>query len=106
MKIRLTYKDETYILEFTRRSVQTMEKQGFKIDGLDEAPISTCSDLFAGAFLANHRLVKRSLIDEIFEAQNAKGALLKKLTEMYMETYSFLADTAEDTADNPTWTIA
>lgn len=105
MKITLTYGNTPYTLEFTRRTVRDMEKLGFKLKSLsfDETPLCAMYDLFAGAFLANHRMVKRSTIEEIFDAQNDKMGLISALTEMYADTYQSMSDNGANT-ENPTWT--
>ena len=58
-QLRFTYKDKEYCLEFTRRSVETMERNGFIANDIREKPMTTLPALFAGAFLANHRFVSR-----------------------------------------------
>ncbi|MCM1545286.1 MAG: DUF5055 domain-containing protein, partial [Ruminococcus sp.] len=54
-----------YLLEFTRKSVKTMERQGFRIDEIDSKPMTVLPALFAGAFLAHHKFVKPAVSDEI-----------------------------------------
>ena len=42
-------------------------------------------DLFAGAFLANHRFVDRKVIDAIFGQMTDKRQLVDTLAKMYNE---------------------
>lgn len=66
----LTIKDpvsgESYTLEYTRKTVEIMEKQGFIADDVDRKPMTMLPALFAGAFLAHHRWVKKDVIDRIY----------------------------------------
>ena len=65
-QLSFTYKDNEYCLEYTRKSVEQMERKGFKVSDIMEKPITTLPTLFAGAFLAHHRNIKPEVIDEIF----------------------------------------
>lgn len=104
-QLNFTYKDTDYCLEFTRRTVQQMEKNGFVISELSDKPLTTLPALFAGAFLANHRFVRQTLIDEIYAAMTDKLALINKLAEMYNEPIAALtADPEEGSEGNVTWT--
>ena len=102
--VEISYKGEKYRLEFTRRSVQIMEQNGFKISELHEKPISTLPELFRGAFYANHRFVKDELIDEIFDSLPQKGELLGKLIELYqMPIRALIDDPDEENEGNASW---
>ena len=65
----LTIKDpvsgENYTLEYTRKSVEIMEKQGFVAEEVDRKPMTMLPALFAGAFIARHRFVKKEVIDRL-----------------------------------------
>lgn len=56
----------TYTLEYTRKTVEMMEKQGFIAADVEKKPMTLLPALFAGAFLAHHRFVKRDVIDNIY----------------------------------------
>ncbi len=106
--ITIEYNDTSYTLEFTRRSVAFMEKNGFRLDDLKEAPVYTTTELFAGAFVARHRALKRDLIDKIYDAQRQKKKLLEALIDMYLETVDVLNDEEndeEDEEETPTWRV-
>ena len=75
----------TYTLEYTRKSVEMMEKQGFIADDVEKKPMTMLPALFAGAFLAHHRFVKREIIDNIYKKLTHKDKLIEKLVEMYNE---------------------
>lgn len=104
--LKFSYNDKDYTLEFTRETVKIMERAGFVADDLFVRPMTLLPDLFAGAFLANHRNVKRSQIDEIFNAMTDKSELISKLVEMYREPLLTLTDDPEDGAGNVRWTAS
>lgn len=101
--ITLSYNGEDYTLEYTRKSIETMEKRGFNIREVASKPMSTLPDLFAGAFLAHHRWVKQDVIDSIFERIPNKEDFLEKLTEMYSEPVEVLFSEPESTEGNASW---
>ena len=101
--ITFKYKDVPYILEFTRNSVATMEKQGFNINEIGSKPMSSLPLLFAGAFLTHHKFVKRQLIDEIFDHISDKQNLVTKLAEMYAETIESLMEEPTESEGNVNW---
>ena len=81
-QIRYTYDGVDYTLEFTRKSVETMERNGFVITEVFEKPMTLLPTLLAGAFLAHHRSTKREVIDKIYESMPNKQELITKLAEM------------------------
>ena len=54
----IKYNDKEYTLEYTRKSIELMERRGFKISDIQDKPVTTLTALFAGAFLAHHKFVK------------------------------------------------
>lgn len=48
----------TYTLEFTRKTIELMEKNGFVAADMERKPMTLLPALFAGAFLAHHRFEK------------------------------------------------
>lgn len=105
-QLRFTYQDKDYCLEFTRRSVETMEKNGFVASDISEKPMTVLPALFAGAFLANHQFVKKSIVDEIFSKMTNKSELIGKLSEMYNEPIMALVDEPEESEGNVDWTAS
>lgn len=85
----------TYTLEYTRKSVEMMEKGGFVADDIQRKPMTMLPALFAGAFLAHHRFVKRDVIDSIYARLNHKDELISALGEMYNEPLRSLLDEPE-----------
>ena len=102
-KINLTYEKKEYILEYNRQSVKTMESQGFVLEDLTKKPMNMIPMLFQGAFIKNHRGIKRNLMDEIFEEIGDKTALMEALMEMYAETLGSLTDGSGE--GNATWAM-
>ena len=60
-KITFTYGGKVYVLEYTRKSVEEMERRGFVAEDVLTKPLTVLPELFAGAFIANHRFTKRKL---------------------------------------------
>ena len=87
----------TYTLEYTRKSVEMMEKSGFVADDVERKPMTLLPALFAGAFLAHHRFVKRDVIDSIYARMTHKDELIAALVEMYNEPLLSLLDEPEQT---------
>ncbi len=102
-QIIFEYNGKEYTLEFTRKSIELMERQGFVASDITEKPMTTLPALFAGAFLAHHRYVKREVIDEIFAKMTNKQELLSKLAEMYNEPLEALMEEPEPDEGNVAW---
>lgn len=91
-----------YTLEYNRRSVERMEKSGFKMDA--DYPATMIKQLFQGAFLVNHKGMTPDRIQEIWDAQTSKTELLTELTRLYMKPVNDLMDDPEGKTDEtPTW---
>ena len=98
------YKGTEYTLEFTRKSVEQMEREGFVADDIRTKPMTMLPTLFAGAFKAHHRFVKPEVINEIFSKMTNKGDLIGRLAEMYNEPIMALIDEPAESSENLTWT--
>ena len=58
----LTVKDKygnPYTLEYTRKSVEILERRGFKVSDIKDYPVINLPTLFEGAFLAHHKQIKK-----------------------------------------------
>lgn len=102
-QITFSYDGKDYTLEFTRRTVRQLEGNGFNVDNIVDRPLSVCTELFAGAFLANHRATPKATIEEIFAAMPNKEELIQKLAEMYAEPVNALLAEPEDGEKNVSW---
>lgn len=103
-QLKFTFEGKDYTLEFTRKTVEQMERNGFVADAITEKPMSTLPTLFAGAFLANHRFERKEVVDKIFDTMSNKGELIAKLVEMYNDTFLTLLD--EPAEGNVEWTTS
>lgn len=103
-QLNFTFNDKEYTLEFTRRTVAEMERNGFIVTKMDEKPMNMLPALFEGAFLAHHRATPKKTIDEIFDHMPDKQTLVSKLAEMYSEPIASLLDEPEDVKGNVVWT--
>lgn len=101
--IILEHEGQEYTLEFTRRTVAEMEQSGFKISDITEKPVSVLPELFAGAFKAHHRLLKRSAIDEIYDTIGDKQDFIVKLAEMYTEPIETLMGEGKNRSWKASW---
>ena len=103
-QLSFTYQDKEYCLEYTRKSVEQMEKRGFVASDITTKPMTTLPALFAGAFIANHRFVKEEIVNEIFAKMKNKDNLIEKLAEMYNEPIMALVDEPVEAEGNVEWT--
>lgn len=99
-----TVEGKEYTLEFTRRTVQEMERKGFIASDITDKPMTTLPALFAGAFLANHRFVKPEVIENIYNKLTKKQELIGKLAEMYNEPILALVEEPAEDKGNVDWT--
>ena len=102
--LTFTFEGNDYTLEFTRETTQQLERQGFNSDELMQKSQLRIPELFAGAFLAHHRYLRRNEIDRIYKAMPNKPELLTRLIEMYREPYETLLADPEPGEGNVTWT--
>ena len=105
-QLRFTYQNKEYVLEYTRRSVEMMEKKGFVASDIETKPVTVLPALFAGAFLAHHRFEKPDVIDAIYAKMTNKQELIGKLAEMYNEPIMALVDEPEESEGNLDWTAS
>ena len=103
-QLNFKYNGTDYTLEFTRRTVEQMEREGFVADDIKTKPVTMLPTLFAGAFKAHHKYVKREVIDEIYSRMTNKADLIGKLAEMYNEPLKALIDEPVESSENLTWT--
>lgn len=105
-QLTFTFEGKDYTLEFTRRSVEVMERNGFVASDVRDKPMTTLPALFTGAFYAHHRFLKQDVIDRIYAAMTNKQELIGKLAEMYNEPISALVDDPEENEGNVKWTAS
>ena len=105
-QLRFEFDGKEYCLEFTRKSVEQMERSGFVASDINDKPMTVLPALFAGSFLAHHRFVKQDVIDKIFSKLTNKGELISKLAEMYNEPIVALVEEPEENEGNVEWTAS
>lgn len=111
-KVTITYKQNEYVLEFSRTTAQAIEDQGFVLDQLGDKPAKMIPLLVYGAFMKNNRGIKRNLVDEIYEnlvgkiGKDGEEGFISVLGEMYAETVSTLTDDGNvDEGNAATWKV-
>lgn len=101
--LNFEYDGKEYVLEFNRKSIEQMERQGFIASEIADKPMTCLPALFRGAFLKNHRYVKPEVIDEIFSHLTRRDELVSKLAEMYNEPIEALLNEPDDKSGNIDW---
>ena len=105
-KINLTWKGETYTLEYNRASVKLLEQSGFVLEEFLKKPMTNIELVFAGAFLKNHKKVPQTTIDDIYAKLPNKDKLIVELEKMVQETYeSLLEEPDEGDEGNASWEV-
>lgn len=111
-KITISYKNNDYVLEFSRATAKQIEDQGFILDQLGDKPATMIPLLVYGAFMKNNRGIKRALVDEIYEnvvnkvGTDEQEGFINVLGEMYAETVSSLVgDNPVDEGNAATWKV-
>ena len=105
-QLKFTYQDKEYVLEYTRKSVEIMEKKGFVASDIETKPMTVLPALFAGAFLAHHKYEKPEVIETIYSKLTNKQELIGKLAEMYNEPIMALVDEPQESEGNLDWTAS
>ena len=92
-----------YTLEFDRDSVRFAENRGFKLEQVDDYPMTKVPEFFWYAFRMHHKNVAMNQAEEILKqigGMNEKIA--KRLIELWVQTYSTLGYEDEK---NPNMTV-
>lgn len=95
-KIEFEYKGKQYVLEYNRKAVEFIERQGFQISELASKPMINLPLAFSGLFFKNHKMENQKTIDEIFDKFKNKGELITVLSDMLSETYNSLQSEPEE----------
>lgn len=101
--IKFSFEGTDYTLEFTRKSIETMEKQGFILSTVADKPISVLPTLFKGAFLAHHKFVRTEVVEKIFAKMTNREQLFTTLVDMYNEPIVALMNEPADDEGNISW---
>lgn len=104
--ITIPYGGKTYTLEYTRKTVSMMEKQGFNISELSDKMAIMVPMLFYGAFYAHHEKVKNETKETIWCRLKNREKLTTTLAEMYYDAYATLFDSDEEADEgNSGWEV-
>lgn len=98
-KVFVEHEDELYTLEYTRKSIETLERQGFRIKDIESKPLTVLPQMFKGAFYANHKGIKSRVVDDIFDRIDDKSLLIEKLAAMYAEPIEVLFEGSDVASD-------
>lgn len=104
-KININYEGTEYVLEYNRESIEVMEKRGFAISELSQRPMLMLPIAFQGLFYKNHKNVKNTTIDSIYDKLKDKQKLLETIGNMLSEAYNTLFEDSEDDKGNLDWEI-
>lgn len=106
-QIKVPYNGKAYTLEYTRKTVSMMERNGFVIGDLTDKMATMVPMLFSGAFYAHHDRVKSETKDLIWDGLKNREKLVAALAEMYYEAYTTLFDNADEDSDegNSGWEV-
>ena len=105
-KINLTYKGETYTLEYNRNAIVLLENNGFNLDEFLKKPMSNIELAFTGAFIKNYPKLNQTTIDDIYKNLKNKKELISILHKMITESYDSLLEEPEDgDGGNATWEV-
>lgn len=111
--ITVTYKKNTYTLEYNRNAVKQMEQRGFVLDQIGDKPMTMVPLLVYGAFAKHHKNLKPSQIDEIYKnitnkiGDDGEDGFIQALLELYADTVSTLTGNNEavDEENAATWKV-
>lgn len=97
---------EEYTLEFSRESVKYAERNGFKIENLDEIPYTAMEDLFFYSFRMHHPRVDRTKAMNILYDYigGYPDGWAERLGALYAAPFRYLVST-EDISKNSKVTI-
>lgn len=100
-QIKITHDGREYILEYTRRAIEAMEREGFNLQEISTKPMTRVFQLFQGAFIARHPKVTLMTVEDIYKHLGNREKLLTALVNMYQEPLNELFD--ESNEGNATW---
>lgn len=94
---------KVYTLEYNRKAIEIMERQGFVASEVVDKPATMLPLLFRGAFQMHHPGVRREVVDALYDAIPNKSLLIEKLSEMLSESMQALVSDNEEDMGNVEW---
>lgn len=101
--IVINFNGKKFILEYNRKSITTMEAKGFKINELEDKPLTTVDLLISGAFYKNHKDITDEEIEDIISNIDDYEGFVKALVELYVKALNSIMGANEDKPKNATW---
>ncbi len=89
-RIEFDYNGKHFCLQYTRETVKMMEAAGYNPSEAGSRPLIETEQLWAGAFLANHRKESQTVIKKMYDEMSKRDELLDILRDMIAETYMSL----------------
>ena len=92
-----------YTLEFDRDAVRFAEGRGFKVEQIDEFPMTKVVEFFWYAFRMHHKSVALNQAEEILKQI---GGMSKEVAERLLQLWYYTYDTlGNDETKNPNVTV-
>lgn len=93
--IRLTDTEtgKVYTLEYNRKAVERMERQGFVATSITDYPLTAIPTLFYGAFYMHHPMATKDQTDKMLYELGDVPGLLGRLAALYNEPIKALLGT-------------
>lgn len=104
-KIKFSYEDVDYTLEFTAASLKKMEREGFDFIGMTKRILSAPEELFKGSFIANHSDVPNAKRMEIYEALTNTCEEGESLNEVIGAMISEAIENITNRSGNTAWKV-
>lgn len=107
MATKITFEADgsKYTLEYSKKTVKSLESRGFNIRDVQSKPMTYLPMLFEGAFALHHPKMNADEIQKIFGRMNDRQALFEALVEMYNAPIEGLfEDPDEETKNVVSWT--
>lgn len=95
-KIEFDYEGEHYTLEYNRKSIEMLEKNGFRLAEFESKLMTNIPLLFHGAFFMHHPTMMVAKVDEIYDNLEDKKSIAAQLYGMVAETYNTLFEEKKD----------
>ena len=92
-----------YTLEFDRDSVRFAESRGFKLEQVDEFPMTKIPEFFWYAFRMHHKYIALNQAEDILrQIGGMNEKIAKRLIELWAQTYETLGT---EEGKNPNMTV-
>lgn len=95
MAIEVTYDDRTYKFGITRSAATMLEQDGFDLEQVASKPNLMIPKLVYCAAVAYNPGIRRKLVDDIFDALDAKDDFIVALIEEYGAATASLMETKD-----------